>query len=149
MTTQDAAEAPQSMFALVGGHPTFTKLVDAFYAGVADDPYLIAMYPDGRELVGAKHRLQGFLEQYFGGPTTYSQERGHPRLRMRHMPFTVTPRGREHWLAHMRAALDTLELAPMYDAAMWDYFNRAATAMINSFEEPGARDRAPGSNDRS
>lgn len=79
-------QRPDSVFAAVGGHATFTTLVDAFYASVAQDEFLISMYPEGHELDGAKHRLQTFLEQYFGGPTTYQEERGHPRLRMRHNP---------------------------------------------------------------
>lgn len=128
-------EEQQTVFDAAGGHETFARLVDAFYAGVAADDYLIAMYPDGHELEGAKHRLQTFLEQYFGGPTTYSQERGHPRLRMRHMPFPVTPTAREHWLRHMRAALDSVALPPLIDSMMWDYFERAATAMINRRDE--------------
>lgn len=123
---------PSSVFDSVGGHDTFTALVDAFYDGVAHDEALIAMYPEGLELDGAKWRLQAFLEQYFGGPTTYSEQRGHPRLRMRHMPFPVTFDARDRWLTHMRAALDAIALPPMYDELMWDYFERAATAMVNT-----------------
>ena len=106
---------PASIFEQVGGHATFTALVDAFYAGVDQDAELIAMYPEGHDLEGAKWRLQAFLEQYFGGPTTYSEQRGHPRLRMRHMPFPVTFDARDRWLTHMRAALDSIELAPLHD----------------------------------
>lgn len=127
-------ETDGSVFAAVGGHATFTRIVVEFYTGVARDPLLIDMYPDGHELTGAKERLQGFLEQYFGGPTTYSQQRGHPRLRMRHLPFPVTFTARDHWLHHMRQALDAVELPPMYDALMWDYFQRAASAMVNTAE---------------
>lgn len=116
----------------VGGRPTFEKLVRAFYAGVADDPVLLPMYPEQPDLEGAIQRLTGFLEQYWGGPGTYSEQRGHPRLRMRHMPFAVTPEARDHWLAHMRAAVDTLELSPLHDAMLWDYLERAAHAMVNS-----------------
>ena len=123
---------PASIFEQVGGHATFTALVDAFYAGVDQDAELIAMYPEGHDLDGAKWRLQAFLEQYFGGPTTYSEQRGHPRLRMRHMPFPVTFDARDRWLTHMRAALDSIELAPLHDELMWDYFQRAATAMVNT-----------------
>ncbi|GAA4284002.1 globin [Brevibacterium daeguense] len=129
---------PDSFFEMIGGHETFGRLVDAFYREVAADEYLIAMYPEGKELSGAKHRLQTFLEQYFGGPTTYSQERGHPRLRMRHNPYPVTPTAREHWLRHMRTAMDEVALPPMYDSMMWDYFQRAATAMVNT-PEPARR----------
>lgn len=130
---------PSSVFDSVGGHETFTALVDAFYDGVAQDGELIAMYPEGLELDGAKWRLQAFLEQYFGGPTTYSEQRGHPRLRMRHAPFPVTFDARDRWLTHMRAALDVVALPPMYDELMWDYFQRAATAMVNT----GDGDRQP------
>lgn len=123
---------PDSVFEAVGGHPTFTKLIDEFYAGVASDDFLISMYPEGHELDGAKHRLQTFLEQYFGGPTTYQEERGHPRLRMRHNPYPIDAKAREHWLTHMRHALDVVNLPPMYDTIFWDYFERAATAMLNT-----------------
>ncbi|CAN5362897.1 globin [soil metagenome] len=90
----------------VGGQPFFERLVDAFYDGVATDPVLLPLYPDAPELSGARHRLTGFLVQYWGGPTTYSDERGHPRLRMRHMPFRVGPIERDHWLHHMTAAVE-------------------------------------------
>jgi hemoglobin len=96
----------------VGGRATFEKLVRAFYVGVASDDILRPMYPD-EDLEGAIQRLTGFLEQYWGGPGTYSEERGHPRLRMRHQPFKVNPAARDRWLLHMRAALDSLELAPL------------------------------------
>ncbi|KZE20849.1 globin [Brevibacterium casei] len=121
-----------TIFAAVGGHETFTRLVDAFYANVAADEPLIAMYPEGHELTGAKHRLQMFLEQYFGGPTTYQEERGHPRLRMRHFPFPIDFDARDRWLRAMRAALDEVALPPLYDELFWDYFQRAATAMVNT-----------------
>lgn len=116
----------------VGGRATFERLVRAFYAGIATDELLLPMYPEQPDLEGAIQRLTGFLEQYWGGPTTYSEERGHPRLRMRHMPFKVTPEARDHWLTHMRAALDTLELPPLQDATLWAYLDRAAHAMVNS-----------------
>jgi hemoglobin len=121
-----------SFWESVGGRPTFEKLVRAFYDGVRTDPLLLPMYPEQPDLEGAIQRLTGFLEQYWGGPGTYSEERGHPRLRMRHLPFAVTPEARDHWLAHMRAALDTLELAPLQDTMLWDYLERAARAMVNS-----------------
>ncbi|MCC9196305.1 globin [Arthrobacter sp. zg-Y820] len=121
----------ENFFEAVGGHETFTKLVDAFYDGVADDPLMRPMYPE-EDLTAAKERLQLFLEQYWGGPRTYSDQRGHPRLRMRHMPFTVTPQARDAWLKHMRAAVDTLELAPLHEATLWDYLERAAHSMVNS-----------------
>ena len=119
---------------LVGGRPTFEKLVRAFYEGVKTDPVLLPMYPED-DLEGAVQRLTGFLEQYWGGPGTYSEERGHPRLRMRHLPFTVNPEARDRWLLHMRAAVDTLELSPLHDATLWAYLERAAHAMVNTVDE--------------
>jgi hemoglobin len=119
----------------VGGRPTFERLVRAFYEGIRTDEVLLPMYPEQPELEGAIQRLTGFLEQYWGGPTTYSQERGHPRLRMRHLPFKVNPDARDRWLHHMRAALDTLELPPLQDATLWAYLDRAAHAMVNTFDE--------------
>jgi hemoglobin len=76
-----------------------------------------------------------FLEQYWGGPTTYSEQRGHPRLRMRHAPFKVNPAARDRWLAHMRVAVDELDLAPAYEVVLWDYLERAAHSMVNTFED--------------
>lgn len=119
----------------VGGRATFERLVRAFYAGVATDPVLLPMYPEQPDLEGAIQRLTGFLEQYWGGPGTYSEERGHPRLRMRHLPFKVNPEARDHWLAHMRAAVDSLRLPPLQDATLWSYLDRAAHAMVNTFEQ--------------
>ncbi|BCJ29076.1 oxygen-binding heme protein [Actinocatenispora sera] len=115
----------------VGGEPTFRKLVDEFYAGVADDPVLRPMYPE-EDLGPAANRLRMFLEQYWGGPHTYSEQRGHPRLRMRHVPFKIGPVERDAWLTHMRDALDTLGLAPQYEAELWAYLERAAQFMVNS-----------------
>ena len=123
-----------SFYDEIGGHDTFVRLVHEFYRGVADDPVLRPMYPE-EDLGPAEDRLRMFLEQYWGGPTTYSDERGHPRLRMRHLPFKVNPDARDRWLAHMRAAVDTLELSPIADATLWDYLQRAAFAMVNTFEE--------------
>lgn len=125
------ARRRESFYEAVGGHVTFTQLVDAFYDGVATDPVLKPMYPE-EDLGPAKRRLTMFLEQYWGGPTTYSEERGHPRLRMRHMPFTVDADARDRWLRHMRAAVDTLGLAPMYEVTLWDYLERAAHSLVNS-----------------
>jgi len=139
VTSLDAAPSPgpgsaPSFYDAVGGHDTFVRLVDAFYAGVAVDPELRAMYPE-EDLGPAAHRLTMFLEQYWGGPTTYSAERGFPRLRMRHAPFAVNPAARDRWLAHMRAAVDGLDLAPLHAAELWDYLERAAHSMVNTFEE--------------
>lgn len=125
------APPPSSFWQDVGGRPTFERLVRAFYAGVASDPPLLALYPE-QDLEPAIHRLTGFLEQYWGGPSTYSEQRGHPRLRMRHMPFAVTFDARDRWLTHMRAAVDTLHLPPLQEQLLWDYLERAAHAMVNA-----------------
>ena len=135
MAADDAvATTDGSFWAAVGGRPTFEKLVRTFYAGVASDPELLAIYPE-QDLEGAIQRLTGFLEQYWGGPTTYSEQRGHPRLRMRHMPFKVNPAQRDRWLTHMRAAVDAIDLPPLYEAELWAYLERAAFAMVNTFED--------------
>ena len=122
----------------VGGHETFARLVAEFYRGVADDPVLRPMYPE-EDLGPAEERLLLFLEQYWGGPKTYSERRGHPRLRMRHAAFPVNPEARDRWLMHMRAALDTLELAPLHEETLWDYLQRAAYSLVNTFEPTPGR----------
>ncbi|MEM9513625.1 MAG: globin [Actinomycetota bacterium] len=94
-----------SLYSRVGGWPFFERLVDEFYVGVADDEVLLPLYPEQPDLTGARHRLTMFLAQYWGGPTTYNDERGHPRLRMRHMPFHVGTDERDRWLEHMAAAV--------------------------------------------
>jgi hemoglobin len=123
-----------SFFDEVGGHETFRKLVHEFYRGVAGDPALRALYPE-QDLGPAEDRLRLFLEQYWGGPTTYSEQRGHPRLRMRHHPFKVTPAQRDRWLSHMMAAVDTLDLPPANDLLLRDYLERAAFSLVNSLDE--------------
>ncbi len=128
------SEQTGTFYDAVGGSETFRRLVEVFYAGVAEDPVLEPMYPE-EDLGPAAERLQLFLEQYWGGPTTYSDTRGHPRLRMRHMPYKVNPDARDRWLAHMRTAVDSLGLAPLQHAMLWDYLERAAHAMVNTFEE--------------
>jgi hemoglobin len=132
-----------SFYEQIGGHDAFVRLVDAFYRGVATDEVLRPMYPE-EDLRPAKERLTLFLEQYWGGPTTYSEQRGHPRLRMRHAPFHVNPDARDRWLAHMRLAVDELQLAPIHEAALWDYLERAAHAMVNTFEPSGIGPSAGG-----
>lgn len=130
--------SPVSFYDEVGGHDTFVRLVNAFYRGVATDPVLKPMYPE-EDLAPAAERLTLFLEQYWGGPTTYSEQRGHPRLRMRHLPFHINPDARDRWLQHMRAAVDELGLSPLHEATLWDYLQRAAHAMVNTFDPtPGA-----------
>src|SRR5262252_9541091 len=109
-----------TLYELVGGDRWFEDLVDRFYAGVEDDPVLRPLYP--RDLTGAKAHLQGFLVQYWGGPTTYSEERGHPRLRMRHFPFAIGPVERDAWLAHMTAAVRGGDLDPEVERQVLDYF---------------------------
>ncbi|BDZ49970.1 globin [Frondihabitans sucicola] len=126
----DAAQG--NFWEQVGGRETFERLVRRFYEGVRADPVLWPMYPSD-DLEGAIQRLTGFLEQYWGGPGTYSEQRGHPRLRMRHLPFAVTPDARDRWLGHMRTAVDSLELSPLDDATLWGYLDRAAHAMVNTF----------------
>ena len=118
----------------VGGHETFQKLVHEFYLGVAGDPPLKAMYPE-EDLGPAEDRLRMFLEQYWGGPTTYSERRGHPRLRMRHVPYAVTPAQRDRWLLHMLNAVETLDLDEPHDAMLRDYLTRAAYSLVNAWDE--------------
>lgn len=135
MTTSpdgDDVDAP-SFFEKIGGTATFEHLVARFYAGVAADDVLAPMYPE-QDLKPAARRLRMFLEQYWGGPTTYSEERGHPRLRMRHQPYRVNPDARDRWLAHMRAAVDELALAPADEAMLWDHMERAAFSLVNTFD---------------
>ena len=116
----------------VGGEPTFRALVQRFYAAVRTDPVLQPMYPQD-DWEGAETRLRGFLEQYWGGPTTYSEQRGHPRLRMRHAPFAIGPAERDAWLSHMRDAVDSLDLPAEQAATLWGYLEMAARSMQNRF----------------
>lgn len=122
-----------------GGHAFFDLLVAEFYGGVAVDPVLRPMYPEA-DLAPAAERLRMFLEQYWGGPTTYSQQRGHPRLRMRHAPFPVDAAAHDAWLANMRRALDVAAprfgLTAQDEAELWDYLRRAALSMVNRFPGP-------------
>jgi len=126
----------QSFFEAVGGHATFHAIVREFYNGVAADPILRPMYPE-EDLEGAIERLTLFLEQYWGGPTTYSDTRGHPRLRMRHHAFRVNPEARDHWIDHMRHAVAQQNLAPLHAVTLMDYLERAAYSMVNTFDESG------------
>jgi hemoglobin len=123
-----------NFYHLVGGTETFKKLAKKFYEGVASDPILKPMYPE-EDLGPAEQRLQLFLEQYWGGPATYQELRGHPRLRMRHSDFKINPAARERWLLHMRSAVDSLSLPQSQEAELWGYLDRAATAMLNTFED--------------
>ena len=119
-----------SFYDAVGGADTFRRLVERFYAGVADDPVLRPLYPD-EDWELAPERLRMFLEQYWGGPRTYSEQRGHPRLRMRHAPFAIGPAERDAWLTQMRRSLDELALAPEADATLWEYLVMAAHSLVN------------------
>ena len=120
-----------SLYEAVGGMMFFERLVDHFYAAVAADAVLLPLYPEPDDLAPARQRLTLFLAQYWGGPTTYSDQRGHPRLRMRHAPFLVGDRERDHWMAAMRGALDALAPPPAIAEALLDYFTVAADAMRN------------------
>jgi hemoglobin len=120
-----------TVYEAAGGMAFFEGLVDRFYDGVAHDPELLGLYPHPDDLAGARHRLTLFLAQYWGGPTTYSEERGHPRLRMRHAPFAIGPDARDRWLAHMTAALDAMAPSPELRARFDEYFGFAAESMRN------------------
>ena len=131
MSDDALAQAPTAnVYEAAGGEPAFRELVGRFYARVATDPVLRAVYPE-EDLSGATERLTLFLIQYWGGPSTYSQQRGHPRLRLRHQPFAIGRRERDAWLGHMTAAVDSLDLTPGVKKALLDYFDAASTAMIN------------------
>jgi hemoglobin len=119
-----------TVYEYVGGTPFFERLVAHFYDAVAQDPVLRPMYPD--DLTGPRARLVGFLVQYWGGPTDYSDERGHPRLRMRHAPYVVDTRARNAWFTHMAAAVAASGADEVVAPALLDYFAHAATAMINA-----------------
>jgi hemoglobin len=119
-----------TFFEAVGGEDTFRRLVHRFYEGVATDPILRPLYPE-EDLGPAEERLRLFLIQYWGGPRTYGERRGHPRLRMRHAPFPIGGPERDAWLTHMRAAVDELALPEQLDKMLWDYLLMAANSMIN------------------
>jgi len=121
----------RSVYELAGGEPAFRALVQRFYAAVAEDPVLRRVYPE-EDLSGATERLTLFLIQYWGGPATYSEQRGHPRLRLRHRPFVIGQAERDAWLKHMTEAVSSLDLAPAVHKTLVDYFETASTAMINS-----------------
>ncbi|MYS82457.1 globin [Embleya scabrispora] len=126
-------EPEPSLYEAVGGEETFVKLVHRFYQGVREDPLLRPMYPE-EDLAGAEDRLRMFLVQYWGGPRTYSEQRGHPRLRMRHSPFEVTEEARDAWLRHMRAAVDDIALPAEQENILWDYLVYAAQSMVNRLD---------------
>lgn len=131
----DPQQASTTPFEQFGGSAFFDSLIDAFYSRVADDEILRPMYPPG-SLDGAKWRLRAFLEQYWGGPSDYSDQRGHPRLRMRHAGFAIDSRARDRWLAHMRDSLEEQDLPPAAQEVLWRYLQGAAFAMQNVPDEP-------------
>jgi hemoglobin len=122
---------PTSLYEAVGGEPAFRRLVHRFYEEVALDPGLRPVYPS-RDLGPAEEHLRLFLIQYWGGPATYNELRGHPRLRMRHAHFVIGEAERDAWLRHMRTALDELELDPALDTELWDYLVMAAHSLMNA-----------------
>jgi hemoglobin len=139
----------QTLFDLVGGEPFFRRLVDTFYDGVAADPALLRLYPDAPDLTNARWRLRMFLVQYWGGPTTYSDERGHPRLRLRHLPFHIGRDERDRWLAHMdeaiavaTAELPRPDVAGAVATALTSYFHPAAEQLRNDTGLPISSSRS-------
>ena len=119
-----------SFYEEIGGGAFFTDLVSQFYAQVALDPILRPMYPES-DLKAAATRLQWFLEQYWGGPSTYQENRGHPRLRMRHAEFHINIAAHDAWIKAMRTAVDGVELKPELKEQLWSYLEMAAAAMVN------------------
>ena len=128
-----------TFYEAIGGEPAFRRLTSAFYREVAADPELRAVYPS-KDLGPAQEHLRLFLMQYWGGPATYNELRGHPRLRMRHAHFMIGDAERDAWLRHMRTALDELELPPAYDAQLWEYLVMAAHSLVNQPSRPGGSD---------
>ncbi|MBP2708328.1 globin [Microbispora sp. RL4-1S] len=119
-----------SFYEAIGGEESFRRLVHRFYEGVAEDPLLRPLYPE-EDLAGAEERLRMFLIQYWGGPKTYSEQRGHPRLRMRHVPFSIGEAERDAWLRHMGDAVRSLDLPAEQERQLWDYLVYAAHSLVN------------------
>jgi hemoglobin len=135
----DTTTEPASFYEAVGGEETFRRLVHVFYQGVAADTELRPVYPS-KDLGPAEEHLRLFLMQYWGGPRTYDERRGHPRLRMRHAHFSIGEAERDAWLRHMRAALDELGLDKEHDTQLWDYLVMAAHSLVNRPRESGGPD---------
>ncbi|SNR60095.1 hemoglobin [Haloechinothrix alba] len=131
-TAQPEQQTPQTLYEAIGGEPTFRRIVSRFYQEVAADEVLRPIYPE-EDLGPAEERLRLFLMQYWGGPQTYSEQRGHPRLRMRHAPFSIGPVERDAWLRCMRIAVDEEGIAEPYRQRLWDYLEMAAHSMMNSW----------------
>ena len=123
---------PQNFYEAVGGEETFRRIVGGFYAEVAKDEVLRPLYPE-QDLGPAEERLRLFLIQYWGGPHTYSDQRGHPRLRMRHVPFTIGPIERDAWLRCMRIAVDEERLPDPLRQQLWEYLEMAANSLLNTW----------------
>lgn len=124
----------QSFYDAVGGAETFNAIVSRFYAQVAEDEILRQLYPED-DLAGAEERLRMFLEQYWGGPRTYSEQRGHPRLRMRHVPFRISAIERDAWLRCMQtavASIDSQTLDDEHRRELLDYLEMAAHSLVNA-----------------
>ena len=134
--SNETAQSPHTFYEAVGGEETFTRLVRRFYQEVAADPELRAVYP-AKDLGPAEEHLRLFLIQYWGGPSTYNERRGHPRLRMRHVRFRIGEAERDAWLRHMRTALDEIGLDAALDAQLWDYLVMAAHSLVNVAPELG------------
>jgi len=134
--SEETTRPPLTFYEAVGGEETFTRLVHRFYQEVAADPVLRPVYP-AQDLGPAEEHLRLFLMQYWGGPATYNELRGHPRLRMRHVRFRIGETERDLWLTHMRTALDELDLDPALDAQLWDYLVMAAHSLVNAAPEDG------------
>jgi hemoglobin len=130
LPTMDSRAFRQTVYEQIG-EEGIARLVEGFYRCVADDPVLRPMYPEG-DLAPAARRLRMFLVQFFGGPDAYSQERGHPRLRLRHSPFTIDQTARDVWVRHMLAALDEAGIPDPARAVIVEYFERTATHLINA-----------------
>ena len=126
----ESPREPETVYEAVGGTEFFVALVARFYEGVESDPLLRPLYPD--DLTEAQAHLSAFLVQYWGGPTTYSEERGHPRLRMRHVPFAIGEAERDAWFGHMAAAVREAGLDPELEGRMLDYFSMAAAHLVNT-----------------
>lgn len=132
MTQQHPDASPLTFYEAIGGEETFQRIVGRFYQEVAADEVLRPLYPE-EDLGPAEERLRLFLMQYWGGPHTYSEERGHPRLRMRHAPFSIGPIQRDAWLRCMRVAVDEAKLEEPYRRQLWEYLEMAANSMMNSW----------------
>lgn len=131
-STSTPAGADHPLYERVGGDDFFVRLVDHFYDGVQEDPVLLPLYPEPHDLTGARERLRLFLIQYWGGPTTYSDQRGHPRLGMRHNPYVIGPKARDAWLQRMSAAVDATGVGEPERSELLAYFDMAAHHFTNS-----------------